>query len=88
MSWPDWTGSENLKAIARHTVLCTAAISSFMWIAFLVRVGLSPSLLKSFIEALEQFLLAVLFLVFVFHIGYDMWKEIKRNVHSSQIIFS
>ncbi len=95
MNWSDWTGSENLKAIVRHTLHCTAAILSFMWIAWLVRWGLNDGWLKSFIEHVEQFVLAVLLLVFVIQIGYDLWKllfeiwkEIKRNAHSNQIVFS
>jgi hypothetical protein len=88
MSWSEWTGSENLKAIFRHTLHCTVAILSFIWIAWLVRWGLGEGLLASFIEYVEKFILAVLFLVFLFNIGYDLWKEIQRNVKSSALVFS
>ena len=88
MSWSDWTGSENLKTIVRHTLHCTAAMLSFLWISWLVRIGVGEGLLKVCIESLEKFILAVLFLVFLFNIGYDLWKEILRNVKSSPLAFS
>jgi len=65
-----------------------------MWIAWLVRWGLGEGWLKSFIDLAEKVVLAVLFLVFVVQIGYDLWKllyglwkEILR-VHSNQIVIS
>ena len=92
MSWSDWTGAENLKAILRHTLHCSAAILSFIWVSWLVRLGLSDGWLKSFIDHAEQFVLAVLFLAFVIQIGYDLWKllygiwkELKRNANSNQV---
>ncbi len=88
MSWSDWAGSENLKAIFRHTLHCTVAILSFIWIAWLVRWGLGGGWLAVFIDHVEQFILAVLFLVFLINIGYDLWKEILRNVKSSPLVFS
>jgi hypothetical protein len=88
MGWSDWTGSENLKAIVRHTLHCTAAVLSFMWVSWLVRIGVGEGLLKACIENVERFVLVVLFLVFLFNIGYDLWKEILRNVKSSPLVFS
>ena len=88
MGWQDWAGFENLKAISKHTVQCTAAILSFIWISWLVRRGLGQGLLTDYIEYTERFVLAVMFLVFLVHIGYDLWRELKRNVKSSQIVFA
>ncbi len=88
MSWPDWIGSENLKAIVRHTMHCTAAILSFMWVSWLVRIGVGEGSLKVIIESVEKFILVVLFLVFLFNIGYDLWKEIRRNVKSGLCVVS
>ncbi len=88
MSWSDWIGSENLKAIVRHTAHCTAAILSFIWVSWLVRRGVGEGLLTEFIENVEKFILVVLFLVFMFNIGYDLWKEIKRNAKSGLCVVS
>ena len=51
-------------------------------------MGLGQGLLASFIEYVEQFILAVLFLVFLFHIRYGLYKEILRKVKSSPLVFS
>jgi hypothetical protein len=40
MGSDDWLGLENLKAVFRHTLHGTAAILSFMWIKWLVGIGL------------------------------------------------
>jgi hypothetical protein len=39
-------------------------------------------------ENMVLMVLVVLFLVFLFKIGYDLWKEILRNVRSSQLAVS
>ncbi len=88
MGWSEWAGSENLKAIVRHTVHCTAAILSFIWVSWLVKIGLGDGLLKIGIEYVEKFVLAILFLVFMFNIGLDLRKELLRNVRSRQIVFT
>ena len=67
---------------------CTAAILSFMWVSWLVRIGVGEGSLKVIIESVEKFILVVLFLVFLFNIGYDLWKEIRRNVKSGLCVVS
>jgi hypothetical protein len=88
MGWQDWVGFENLRAICKHTIHCSAAILSFMWISWLVRRGLGPGLLATCIEYAEGFVLAVMLLVFVVNIGYDLRRELIRNVKSGQFVFA
>jgi hypothetical protein len=88
MNWEQWTGPEYLKAITRHTLHCTAVILSFMWMSWLVRKGLGEGPLASFIHYIDQFVVFGLFLVFVFNIGYDFYREIAKNLKGNQIVFS
>jgi len=57
-------------------------------VSWLVRRGVGEGLLTEFIENVEKFILVVLFLVFMFNIGYDLWKEIKRNAKSGLCVVS
>jgi hypothetical protein len=88
MNWSEWLGSENLKTIGRHTVHCTAAVLGFMWVSWLVRKGLGEGVLRTYIEDIENLVLGVLFLVFLVNVGYDLFKEIRRNVGSGLFVVS
>ncbi len=86
MAWQDWVGPENLKAISKHTLHCTAAILSFVWLSWLVRWALGPGILSTCIEYTEKFVLVIMLFVFVVNIGYDLIREMVRNVKSGQFL--
>jgi hypothetical protein len=85
MSWED-IGAENLKALLRHTLHCTASLLSFMWIAWLVKLGLGDTWLAKIIGAMETFVLAAVFIMFTVHIVCDVYKGVAKNVKSFQVV--
>jgi len=86
MASQDWFGPENLKALVKHTVHCSAAILSFVWLSWLVRWALGPGLLSTIIEDTEKFVLVVVLLMFLVHVGLDLFRELARNVKSGRFV--
>jgi hypothetical protein len=86
MAWQEYVGPENVKALSKHTVHCTLAILSFVWLSLLVRWALGPGLLSTIIEYTEKFVLVVVLLVFVVHMGLDLCRGLVRNVKGGQVI--
>jgi hypothetical protein len=86
MSWED-IGAENLKAILRHTLLCTAALLSFIWLGWLTKTGLGDTWLARVIELTESFVLTIVFLMFTVHTICDLYKGVVKNVKSVQFVF-
>lgn len=81
-SWED-IGLEDLKAILRHTILCTASLLSFMWLGWVTVKGVHNGFAADCIEGLEEFLLIVLFILFTVHMGCDLFRGVTKNVKST-----
>ena len=87
MSW-NWEdiGADNLKALLRHTLECTFALLSFMWLGWLAKKGLGDTFLGKVIGGTESFVLATVFIVFTVHTLCDLYKGVAKNVKSIQLV--
>jgi len=87
MTWQQDIGAENLKAILRHTLYCTASFLAFMWVGWLAKIGLDPtSWLATVIPGTESFTFAVIFLMFTVHTLWELCRGLVKNVKSISIV--
>lgn len=78
---------DNLKALLWHTLYCTVALSGYILIAWLAKVGLGDTWLSKIIGATEGVVLVTIFFVFTAHLLCDLYRGIVKNVKSIQPVF-
>ena len=81
MAWAEWIDIPVLKLISRHTFGSLAAIASYVAVSRSVEWAVGPGMVQLFIEGLDQCVLVLILLYFVVTLGYDLFRELRRNAN-------
>ena len=84
----DWIDLPILKMISRHTVGSIAALISYVAVSRLVEWAVGPGMIRDYVERADQFILGIIFLYFILTVGYDLFREIRRNAGSNSIVLA
>ena len=82
----DWLDLKLLQLLSRHTSGAAGALISYIIISRLVEWSIGPGVLRFMLEYIDKTVLMVIFLYFLFSVGYPLWEEIRRNVRGSNIV--
>ncbi len=88
MGLQDWVDLKSLQAIFKHTVATAASVGSFILLTWLVEHGVGPGLFATLVELIEKVALVGLLLLLLINLGYDLWRELRRNVGGSNLILA
>lgn len=83
MRLEDWVDVKALRTIAKHTSGCAGALLSFILISRLAEWGIGPGFFRFVLEYVDKMVLVVIFLYFLWTVGYDLYREIKRSAGGS-----
>ena len=88
MTWSDWVNIPVLRLISKHTVGSIAALLSYVAVSRLVEWAVGAGSIRAYIEYADQFVLGVIFLYFILTVGYDLYREIRRNAGTSCFVLA
>lgn len=75
----EWLDLRTLQLICRHTSGSLAALASYITVSRGVEWAVGPGLFREILEYVDKTVLGVIFLYFLFSVGYDLLQEIKRR---------
>lgn len=82
----DWVDLPVLKIISRHTVGAVAALMSYFIVSRLLEWLVGPGMMRDLVEYSDQFILGAIFLYFILTVGYDLYREFKKNAGTSSFV--